>query len=231
MKTCLLRFAVCLLLWPGAAAATVTHEQCRIVRFSDLGEPDLVIKTAAAAVVLEALGYTPQTQPFSKDETFASLVNGEIDVFLGADRRKMDKQLARLADLGAVQTLGINQTPEPQEPALAAAGTGEGGVDKTGEAGGKPDEDDQSAAGIETLARAGFAEACPNAGTFLRNLTFPPGMTVFIATRMATEYEELFDAAVAWFDVNRDILDVWLAGVKTTKDGDAKAAVLQDFGF
>ncbi|VAW12869.1 L-proline glycine betaine binding ABC transporter protein ProX (TC 3.A.1.12.1) [hydrothermal vent metagenome] len=244
MKSHLFRFALCLLLWPGGAAIAATDGQCRTVRFSDMGAPDLVIKTAAVAVVLEALGYRPQTQPFSQAETFAALANGEIDVFLGADRRKMNRRMAGLQDRGAADELGVNQRVKSQElgpqkrgpPAAVAAIPATGGTEAggAGEASGTDrnlNAGDQEAKGIETLARTGFAQTCPNVGKFIRNLTFPPQMTVFIARRMATEYEELFDAAVAWFDVNRDLLDIWLAGVKTTTDGDAVAAVLKEFGF
>jgi len=54
---------------------------------------------------------------------------------------------------------------------------------------------------------------------------------VFITTRMANEYDELFDAAAFWFGENRDVLDLWLDGVKTIGDLDARAAVQEEFGL
>src|SRR5918994_7416362 len=58
-------------------------ESCKTVRFSDVGWTDITATTAAASVVLEALGYQPEVQVLSVPVTYASLKNKDIDVFLG----------------------------------------------------------------------------------------------------------------------------------------------------
>lgn len=250
LRTYIIRFAACWVLWPSAAFAA-GEETCTIIRVSDLGEADLVINTAAAAAVLETLGYEPQSLAWSQTKTFAGLADGAIDVFFGADSRKMAPQISALLDSGVVEVAGVNQTfAPPAPPPSATTGSGEmvltsppmgpprtvasisdTKVAQNAETAETPDPADQLTPGMLTLVRTDFAQACPNVAVFLRNLTFPPGMSVFITVRMANEYEELFDAAAIWFGDNRDILDLWLAGVKTIDETDAKSAVLREFGY
>ena len=40
-------------------------DSCQTVRFSDVGWTDITATTATASVILEALGYTPETQVLS----------------------------------------------------------------------------------------------------------------------------------------------------------------------
>ena len=78
-------------LWPlgaaillaGGAAAAADLEGCRTVRFSDVGWTDITSTTAATSVVVEGLGYQPETEILSVPVTYASLKNRDIDVFLG----------------------------------------------------------------------------------------------------------------------------------------------------
>jgi len=240
------------LLWPGGTAFAAADEQCNIVRFSDLGEPELVIKTAAAAAVLEALGYRPQTQALSQNETYAGLGRNKIDIFFGADPRKSAKRMTALRNTGVIEFARVNQIFALPVAPTATTGTGElvavaprlgppksvASIPSTGEAqikdaGDKPQSAGEATltSGIQTLMRASYAQACPNVAGLIRNITFPPHLTVFVTTRMANEYDELFDAVTIWFGENRDVLDLWLDGVKTIDDTDAKTAVLEGFGF
>ena len=67
----------------AGSALAADPDACRTVTFSDVGWTDITATTAAASVVLEALGYAPRTQILSVPVTYASLKNKDVDVFLG----------------------------------------------------------------------------------------------------------------------------------------------------
>jgi glycine betaine/proline transport system substrate-binding protein len=76
---------------------------------------------------------------------------------------------------------------------------------------------DFGGAQVYTLARKGWAEACPNAATFFKNLVF----TVDAENEMMGLIlggEDPQDAAGSWLKEHPDMLAPWLAGV-TTLDG------------
>lgn len=70
-------------LWNLAGAAAAEPESCKIVRFSDVGWTDITATTATASIILEALGYQPETQILSIPVTYASMKNKDVDVYLG----------------------------------------------------------------------------------------------------------------------------------------------------
>jgi glycine betaine/proline transport system substrate-binding protein len=78
---------------------------CKAVRFSDVGWTDITATTAATSVVLSGLGYEPKTQILSVPVTYASLKNGDIDVFLGNWMPTMEGDLAPYRDEGSVEVL------------------------------------------------------------------------------------------------------------------------------
>jgi glycine betaine/proline transport system substrate-binding protein len=78
------------------------------VRFSDVGWTDITATTAATSVVLEGLGYAPQAEVLSVPVTYASLKNGDIDVFLGNWMPTMEGDIAAYRDDGSVEVLGVN---------------------------------------------------------------------------------------------------------------------------
>lgn len=78
---------------------------CKAVRFSDVGWTDITATTAATSVVLEALGYAPKAQVLSVPVTYASMKNGDIDVFLGNWMPTMEADLAPYRDAGTVEVL------------------------------------------------------------------------------------------------------------------------------
>jgi glycine betaine/proline transport system substrate-binding protein len=94
-----------------AALAVVAPAQandpasCQAVRFSDVGWTDITATTAATSVVLSGLGYAPKTQILSVPVTYASLKNGDIDVFLGNWMPTMEGDLAPYRDEGSVEVL------------------------------------------------------------------------------------------------------------------------------
>jgi glycine betaine/proline transport system substrate-binding protein len=83
-------------------------EACKPVHFSDVGWTDITATTATASVVLEALGYEPNTSILSVPVTYAGLSKGDIDVFLGNWMPTMEADLAPGRDAGSVVVLRPN---------------------------------------------------------------------------------------------------------------------------
>lgn len=83
-------------------------ESCKAVVFSDVGWTDITATTASASVVLEGLGYEPETQLLSVPVTYASLKNKDVDVFLGNWMPTMEGDIAKYRDEGSVEVLGAN---------------------------------------------------------------------------------------------------------------------------
>jgi glycine betaine/proline transport system substrate-binding protein len=104
MKTIrLLLIALALCAPPPAWAADPAA--CRTVRFSDVGWTDITATTALASVVLRALGYAPEATVLSVPVTYASMKNGDIDVFLGNWMPTMEADIAPYRDSGDVESL------------------------------------------------------------------------------------------------------------------------------
>lgn len=105
------RFAAALMaatLLSAGGALAADPESCQTVRFSDVGWTDITATTATATVVLEGLGYTPRTQVLAVPVTYASLSNGDIDVFLGNWMPTMEGDIAPYREDGSVEVLGPN---------------------------------------------------------------------------------------------------------------------------
>ena len=83
-------------------------ESCQAVRFSDVGWTDITATTALASVVLEGLGYEPSADLLAVPVTYASLANGDIDVFLGNWMPTMEADIAPYLDDGTVESIGVN---------------------------------------------------------------------------------------------------------------------------
>lgn len=71
---------------------------------------------------------------------------------------------------------------------------------------------------VETNVRKGYAEACPNVGQFLKNLTFTLQAENEIMAAILDDGQKPQAAAKSWIKKNPEVLERWLAGV-TTKDG------------
>lgn len=99
-----------LLLSLSSMAWSAEPENCKVVRFSDVGWTDITATTAATSVVLEALGYEPQAITLSVPVTYVSLENNDIDVFLGNWMPTMEADIAPYRDKGTVETVTMNLT-------------------------------------------------------------------------------------------------------------------------
>jgi glycine betaine/proline transport system substrate-binding protein len=103
----LLPFSAALLLAGGAAQAA-DPESCETVRFSDVGWTDITATTAATSVVLEGLGYEPETEILAVPVTYASLKNQDIDVFLGNWMPTMEADIRPYLEDGSVENVRVN---------------------------------------------------------------------------------------------------------------------------
>lgn len=92
----------------AAGAAAQEPESCKLVRFSDVGWTDITATTAVATEILEALGYETDIKVLSVPVTYASLKNGDIDVFLGNWMPTMEADIAPYREDGSVETVGAN---------------------------------------------------------------------------------------------------------------------------
>ncbi|WP_159587109.1 choline ABC transporter substrate-binding protein [Chelativorans xinjiangense] len=100
-------FGVAIGLCTGTALAA-EPEECRSITFSDVGWTDITATTATASTVLEGLGYQPETQVLSVPVTYASLKNGDVDVFLGNWMPTMEADIAPYRADGSVETVVTN---------------------------------------------------------------------------------------------------------------------------
>ncbi|WP_130888795.1 choline ABC transporter substrate-binding protein [Pseudomonas sp. Sample_21] len=78
---------------------------------------------------------------------------------------------------------------------------------------------------VFTLTRKGYAEACPNVGKLLTNLSFTQDMENSIMAEVVNKKVSNAEAAKAWIKANPAVLDMWLDGVKTLDGKDALAEV------
>jgi len=71
---------------------------------------------------------------------------------------------------------------------------------------------------VFTIARTGWAEQCPNAAQFFRNLTFTVELENEMMGKILDEGKDANEAAAEWIRANPAALDPWLKDV-TTFDG------------
>ncbi len=109
-RTYLASIAFCVSFILSATAWATDPASCKKVRFSDVGWTDITSTTAAASVVLEALGYEPSATVLSVPVTYVSLENGDIDVFLGNWMPTMEADIAPYREKGTVETVAENLT-------------------------------------------------------------------------------------------------------------------------
>lgn len=74
---------------------------------------------------------------------------------------------------------------------------------------------DLGGATVYTNTRAGYVSECKNIGALLNNLKFTLAMENAIMGAILNDGTDPRDAAKAWLKTNPDVLDAWLAGVKT----------------
>ncbi|MEQ5827571.1 choline ABC transporter substrate-binding protein [Sulfitobacter sp. NFXS29] len=90
------------------AAASLAAAECNEVTFSDVGWTDITATTAAASVVLDALGYDTETKILAVPVTYTSMASGDIDVFLGNWMPTMEGDIAKYREEGSVDTVRAN---------------------------------------------------------------------------------------------------------------------------
>jgi len=83
-------------------------EECRTVRFSDVGWTDITATTALTSTVLTALGYSTSAEVLSVPVTYSAMKNNDIDVFLGNWMPTMEGDIAAYRDEGTVTTVRAN---------------------------------------------------------------------------------------------------------------------------
>ncbi|BAN45760.1 choline ABC transporter substrate-binding protein [Metapseudomonas resinovorans] len=78
---------------------------------------------------------------------------------------------------------------------------------------------------VNTLARKGYAEQCPNVGKLLGNLQFTQEMENAVMNQVLNGNTSNDAAIKAWLKANPAVVEGWLQGVTTRDGGDAVAAV------
>jgi glycine betaine/proline transport system substrate-binding protein len=73
-----------------------------------VGWTDITATTAAASVVLDALGYDTETKILAVPVTYTSMASGDIDVFLGNWMPTMEGDIAKYREEGSVDTVRAN---------------------------------------------------------------------------------------------------------------------------
>lgn len=105
-----------------ALAGSAFAEGCDKVIFSDVGWTDITATTAAASLVLNALGYETETKLLSVPVTYTGLAEGDVDVFLGNWMPTMEGDIASYRDAGTVETIAENLKGTKYTLATNAAG-------------------------------------------------------------------------------------------------------------
>lgn len=90
------------------SAAAAEPEACAAPSFSDVGWTDITVTTAMSSMVLEALGYKPETQILSVAVTFESLKKGDTDIFLGNWMPLQDPIQKPLVEAGQIEVIRPN---------------------------------------------------------------------------------------------------------------------------
>ena len=91
-----------------AATAAPALADCDTVVFSDVGWTDITATTATTTLLLEALGYETETELLSVPVTYASLAEGDVEVFLGNWMPTMEGDIAPYREAGTVETVRTN---------------------------------------------------------------------------------------------------------------------------
>jgi glycine betaine/proline transport system substrate-binding protein len=91
-----------------ALAAPADPASCQTVRLSDVGWADVTSTTALFSGLLERLGYHPTITVLSVPVTYASMKNGDIDVFLGNWMPAQDNDRRPYVADGSVEVVRAN---------------------------------------------------------------------------------------------------------------------------
>jgi len=119
----------CLAIALAGAAWADGHAACQSVTFSDVGWTDITATTAAATVVLDALGYEPDVRVLSVPVTYTAMAEGDVDIFLGNWMPTMEADIAPFREAGTVETVRANLEGAKYTLATNAAGAALGIAD------------------------------------------------------------------------------------------------------
>ncbi|MGI9306676.1 MAG: choline ABC transporter substrate-binding protein [Gammaproteobacteria bacterium] len=308
MLSALLVFGVHL---PAFAAEA---ESCKTPRFSNVGWTDTTTTTAVALVILEAIGYSPKEINLSIPVTYASMKNGDIDIYLGDWEPSMANDVGPYLETGDVEVLkpanltgakytiavpkyvadaGVRDFADIAkhadkferkfyglEPGDSGGGLildmiaknafdlGEFELVESSEQGmltqvtkrvksgkwiaflawaphpmnvnhdivyltGGDDYFGPNLGGAEifTNVRRGYLSECENVGKFLHNLKFTLIIENTIMSAILDEEQEPKAAATAYMKANPEVVDRWLAGVRSHDGKDGRAAFRESLGF
>ncbi|MGI9297586.1 MAG: choline ABC transporter substrate-binding protein [Gammaproteobacteria bacterium] len=98
-------FVAVLLAAPGGVAASAESESCQKPRFSNVGWTDTIATTRTAMAILSAIGYDPVEINLSIPITYASMKNGDIDIYLADWEPSMQNDRAPYVNAGDVEVL------------------------------------------------------------------------------------------------------------------------------
>ena len=79
---------------------------------------------------------------------------------------------------------------------------------------------------VNTLARKGYAQQCPNVGKLLANLTFTQEMENDIMDQVLSKQASNSDAIKTWLRANPWVVESWLKGVNTRDGGNGQQAIV-----
>ena len=79
---------------------------------------------------------------------------------------------------------------------------------------------------VNTLARKGYAQQCPNVDKLLSNLTFTQEMENDIMDQVLSKEASNAEAIKTWLSANPWVVETWLQGVSTRDGGDGHQAVV-----
>lgn len=92
----------------ACSAFAAEPENCKTVRFSDVGWTDITATTGLASRVLAGLGYTPKSEVLAVPVTYTAMKNQDIDVFLGNWMPTMEADRKPFVDDKSVEVVGVN---------------------------------------------------------------------------------------------------------------------------
>lgn len=92
----------------SATLQAAEDARCELVRLSDVGWTDITMTTAVARLVLGEIGYRTQVQRMSLPDTYRSLSEGQLDVFLGNWMPAQADLVQNHIDSGKIEKLHTN---------------------------------------------------------------------------------------------------------------------------
>ena len=131
---------------PAGAAESAA---CKSPKFSDVGWTDITATTAVASLILGGIGYAPESTVLSVPVTYASMKNGDIDIFLGNWMPSMEGDLAPYRDEGDVEVLEPANLNGAKYTFAVPAYVAEGGVRDFADIAGQADKFGGKIYGIE----------------------------------------------------------------------------------